>query len=277
MKQQWARRYSGWGFKAEFVSHSEDFFSRLAESSPDFITIDLVMPDLDGVEIMRLLAERNCSSRIIISSGVGTRVLDAAKRSALEHGLDIVGVIAKPISREILRLLVGEGWERGLIVPEKKEALILQETKITAADLQLALDRHEFAVVYQPKIQCESGTPAGFEALARWKHPERGIIMPGTFISDCGGGGVDRCPDSSGLRSKPQIVLCSVSAVPAKTISEYLRKESCRSSTGGWPFEPLPQISACPGPDNPGANGIQRNGGSYSHIGFDDAISSKGF
>jgi hypothetical protein len=32
-------------------------------------------------------------------------VLDAAKRSALEHGLDIVGVIAKPISRENLRLL----------------------------------------------------------------------------------------------------------------------------------------------------------------------------
>ena len=67
------------GFEAGFVTRPEDFFRRLIQMGPEFITIDLAMPELDGVEIMRLLAERKCASKIIISSGMGTRVLDAAQ------------------------------------------------------------------------------------------------------------------------------------------------------------------------------------------------------
>lgn len=99
------------GFTADFVIRPDEFFERLDRTCPDIITIDLIMPELDGVEIMRLLAERKCHSKIVISSGMGTRVLDAAQRSATEHGLSIAGVISKPISREGLRALVGEGSE----------------------------------------------------------------------------------------------------------------------------------------------------------------------
>jgi EAL domain-containing protein (putative c-di-GMP-specific phosphodiesterase class I) len=53
---------------------------------------------------------------------------------------------------------------------------------MTKADLQNALDRHEFVMAYQPKIACKSGATAGFEALVRWKHPDRGIVMPDSFI-----------------------------------------------------------------------------------------------
>jgi EAL domain-containing protein (putative c-di-GMP-specific phosphodiesterase class I) len=37
-------------------------------------------------------------------------------------------------------------------------------------------------LAYQPKIECRSGATAGFEALVRWKHPDRGIVMPDDFI-----------------------------------------------------------------------------------------------
>jgi len=170
------------GFEAEFVTRPDDFFRLLAQLSPDFITIDLVMPELDGVEIMRLLAERKCVSRIIISSGMGTRVLDAAQRSASEHGLDIVGVIAKPISKEALRLLVGEGSGSLPKVPVQVPKVVGDNFEITKSNLQGALDRHEFELAYQPKIECKSGAPAGFEALVRWKHPAMGIVMPDHFI-----------------------------------------------------------------------------------------------
>ena len=53
---------------------------------------------------------------------------------------------------------------------------------MTAPDLQIALDRHELVMAYQPKIECRSGATAGFEALVRWKHPDRGIVMPDDFI-----------------------------------------------------------------------------------------------
>ncbi|HEY8203801.1 MAG TPA: EAL domain-containing protein [Pyrinomonadaceae bacterium] len=50
-------------------------------------------------------------------------------------------------------------------------------------DLRRALDREEFRVHYQPIVLLENGQLAGFEALIRWQHPERGFINPGDFIS----------------------------------------------------------------------------------------------
>ena len=48
--------------------------------------------------------------------------------------------------------------------------------------LRLALERAEFRVHYQPLIRLETGRIAGWEALVRWEHPERGLISPAAFI-----------------------------------------------------------------------------------------------
>ena len=170
------------GFESEFVIRPEEFFQRLDRMCPDIITIDLVMPELDGVEIMRLLAERKCRAKIVISSGMGSRVLEAAQRSALEHGLSILGVISKPISKEALHLLVGDGSECDQLPWIEEQSAYGEVFEITRQDLQNALDRHEFILAYQPKIECRSGLTVGFEALVRWKHPDRGIVMPNDFI-----------------------------------------------------------------------------------------------
>ncbi|MEL6934123.1 MAG: EAL domain-containing protein, partial [Pseudomonadota bacterium] len=52
-------------------------------------------------------------------------------------------------------------------------------------EIQRALDDEEFILHYQPRIDLASGRIAGFEGLARWQHPERGIVMPGGFIPIC--------------------------------------------------------------------------------------------
>ncbi len=49
-------------------------------------------------------------------------------------------------------------------------------------DLRRAIERQEFTLHYQPIINLETNELAGFEALVRWQHPERGIISPGEFI-----------------------------------------------------------------------------------------------
>jgi diguanylate cyclase (GGDEF)-like protein/PAS domain S-box-containing protein len=49
-------------------------------------------------------------------------------------------------------------------------------------DLRLALERDEFTLVYQPKVDLASGAISGAEALIRWKHPEKGFISPADFI-----------------------------------------------------------------------------------------------
>jgi len=49
-------------------------------------------------------------------------------------------------------------------------------------DLRRALAREEFRVFYQPIVAVGDGHLAGFEALVRWQHPERGLLAPGDFI-----------------------------------------------------------------------------------------------
>ncbi len=53
---------------------------------------------------------------------------------------------------------------------------------VLETDLRKALDRHEMVVYYQPKINIQTGSISGAEALVRWISPEKGMISPGSFI-----------------------------------------------------------------------------------------------
>jgi diguanylate cyclase (GGDEF)-like protein/PAS domain S-box-containing protein len=48
--------------------------------------------------------------------------------------------------------------------------------------IRLAMERHEFVLHYQPKVNMRSGRLIGAEALLRWNHPERGLLAPGAFL-----------------------------------------------------------------------------------------------
>ncbi len=168
------------GMDVKSVTKPADFFRAADEWKPTHIILDLVMPEMDGVEIMRHLAARRCRARIIILSGVGSRVLDAARRTAAEKGLDIAGVLSKPVSPRELQAFLDTGPAPAK--PSGAAASATQTRAITEDDLRRAIDERQFDVVYQPKMHCPTNTLAGFEALVRWNHPELGRIMPDDFI-----------------------------------------------------------------------------------------------
>jgi diguanylate cyclase (GGDEF)-like protein len=63
------------------------------------------------------------------------------------------------------------------------------ERQFIEEGLQRALERHEFALHYQPKVNLTTGAITGAEALLRWTHPTRGPVSPAEFIpvaEDCG-------------------------------------------------------------------------------------------
>lgn len=169
------------GVNARYTDDPLEFFRLIKEWQPDFIALDLVMPRMDGVQVMVELARLRCPADIIISSGVGGRVLDAAARSATEHGLKIVGVLPKPFSPARLRELLNR-QPAGSVPAIYASAPNLGPESIPSHELADAISHHEISVVYQPKINCRTGLLAGFEVLARWQHPTRGMIAPDRFI-----------------------------------------------------------------------------------------------
>ncbi|MEA2983854.1 MAG: hypothetical protein QOD94_108, partial [Alphaproteobacteria bacterium] len=58
----------------------------------------------------------------------------------------------------------------------------VRERRLLDHDLRHAISRNELSIVYQPLTQIRSGKVFGFEALLRWRHPERGDVSPATFI-----------------------------------------------------------------------------------------------
>jgi predicted signal transduction protein with EAL and GGDEF domain len=58
----------------------------------------------------------------------------------------------------------------------------VQARRVLDLELTRAYADREFEIYYQPEIRLIDGATVGAEALLRWRHPERGILMPGAFI-----------------------------------------------------------------------------------------------
>jgi len=167
----------GLGIECVVTADADGFFLFL---TPDvtMILLDLVMPGVDGVEILRLLGEQGCRAGIIMMSGVGKRIIESAEALATTLGLSVVDHLVKPFS--IAQL------EGVLKRSRKPEAVHSTKSRIDnpfdVADLSRALDQEEFVLHYQPQIEISTGKCLGVEVLVRWQRPGVGLVAPGSFI-----------------------------------------------------------------------------------------------
>jgi len=111
------------GFRAEATNDAHNFPNLARLHRPDVIIMDLKMPDIDGVQMLRNLAADQCAARIILASGSDGRVLDAAMRLGRERRLQMYGVLPKPFRLETLHALL-EGFRP---VPKIRRASDLAE------------------------------------------------------------------------------------------------------------------------------------------------------
>ena len=85
------------GFEPILTSDDQQFQDEFAKDRPDAAVLDLGMPGMDGVELLRFLAAQEFRSPVLIISGFDRRVLDSAFRLGEALGLTMVGPLEKPV------------------------------------------------------------------------------------------------------------------------------------------------------------------------------------
>ncbi|HET6911827.1 MAG TPA: EAL domain-containing response regulator [Rhodanobacteraceae bacterium] len=166
------------GFTVRLTDSAKDFFDEVARFTPSHVIIDLLMPGMDGVEVLRNLAALGCEANIIMMSGMGAKVLESAQRAGRERGLNISGILPKPFRPAELRALL----DVDVRSPSRMRAMAEADSEVSLGDLEVALRTDQFVLHYQPKIFLADGRPAGVEALVRWQHPVLGLLSPDRFL-----------------------------------------------------------------------------------------------
>lgn len=169
---------SEFGRSVACVTSKSEFFDTYRPTF-ETIVLDLNMPEFDGIEVIRHLADTSFKGSIVMLSGAFEGLVHGARKLAEARGLHVAATLFKPVHiANLERALTAKPQPRVTTLDKPTVATL----RIDEADLRAALEYGEIVPFYQPKANVRTGEIVGFEALARWRHSRFGVLTPGLFL-----------------------------------------------------------------------------------------------
>lgn len=159
------------GYAVLAPGHSSEFLPSLISFKPNAIFLDLRMPGMDGVEVIRALGDEGTDAQLVLATGEDRQILQTARLLAEQRGLKVASAVRKPILLSDLQAIL--------------KGMRLVESEIDEVALAHAISNEELVVQYQPKVALQGNCAwrvDSLEALVRWQHPHLGLLAPDRFI-----------------------------------------------------------------------------------------------
>lgn len=144
----------------------------------DALVLDLFMPHFDGIEVIRMLADRGHRCPLILVSGFDKKVLHSAEQLAKAHDIEVLATLSKPIEMTNFIDILNRASSK-LNQPKYPKSA---KQQYSPSEIELALKNHEFILHYQPQICLKTNKINSVEALVRWQHRQDGVVYPDQFI-----------------------------------------------------------------------------------------------
>ena len=191
-----ARVVAGLGYHCVEASTMEDVEAMMRHDPPHVVLLDLMLGEINGIEVMRLLARLGFAGSVALVSGTDSITLAQVCKMARGIGIRIAGTLSKPVRARELRDLVtgcasafgamraGGGGAAGIRAegPAGRGPAGPAGGNPDQFCLEEALSRGRMEVWYQPKVELSGFRVAGLEALIRHRHPLHGIEPPARFL-----------------------------------------------------------------------------------------------
>ncbi|OEE33258.1 hypothetical protein A1QO_09910 [Vibrio genomosp. F10 str. ZF-129] len=160
--------------KVCLATNAYDAMLKINAGGFDLVITDLMMPNGDGFDLIRMMANHSAKSKLVIISGLDNTIVRSAGMLAELYSLNVVASLVKPVWPDQMGKLVANCLTENEVCSEGNKEIVCD---IFREELPIHL-------LYQPQVISKNNTITGFEVLPRWTDGNCSTLPLSSFLPE---------------------------------------------------------------------------------------------